>query len=110
MDRPRFLNTYQRRSLYFLDPTGTAVVPDPRWITGTPEQTASQLIGLLVEGPKEVLAPAVKNLLEDVTVIGSVTKADGRTTDVASDSAVSASTSRGSARWAGRIANCSPRR
>ncbi|OWY82128.1 MULTISPECIES: MtrAB system accessory lipoprotein LpqB [Rhodococcus] len=82
MDRPRFLNTYQRRSLYFLDPTGNAVVPDPRWITGTPEQTASQLIGLLVEGPKEVLAPAVKNLLEDVTVIGSVTKADGRTTDV----------------------------
>ncbi|WP_241385940.1 MtrAB system accessory lipoprotein LpqB [Rhodococcus sp. CH91] len=82
MDRPRFLNSYQSRSLYFLDPTGTAVVPDPRWISGTPEQIASQLIGLLVEGPKAALAPAVRNLLEDVTVIGSVTKADGRTTDV----------------------------
>lgn len=82
MDRPRFLNSYQRRSLYFVDPTGSAIVPDPRWISGGAEQTAAQLIGLLVEGPKPALAPAVQNLLDDVTVIGSVTKADGRTTDV----------------------------
>lgn len=82
MDRPRFLNSYQRRSLYFLDPSGSAIVPDPRWISGGAEQTASQLIGLLVEGPKPALASAVRNLLEDVKVVGSVTKADGRTTDV----------------------------
>ncbi|UYP17825.1 MtrAB system accessory lipoprotein LpqB [Rhodococcus sp. Z13] len=82
MDRPRFLNSYRSRSLYFVDPSGTAIVPDPRWITGTPEQTAAQLIGLLVEGPKTVLAPAVQNLLEGLTVVGAVTKADGRTTDV----------------------------
>ncbi|WP_407443263.1 MtrAB system accessory lipoprotein LpqB [Rhodococcus sp. (in: high G+C Gram-positive bacteria)] len=82
MDRPRFLNTYQRRSLYFVEPTGETVVPDPRWITGSPEQTAAQLIGLLVEGPKASLEPAVRNLLEDVTVVGAVTKADGRTGQV----------------------------
>lgn len=82
MDRPRFLNSYQRRSLYFVEPAGETVVPDPRWITGSPEQTASQLIGLLVEGPKASLEPAVRNLLEDVTVVGAVTKADGRTGQV----------------------------
>ncbi len=82
MDRPRFLNSYQRRSLYFVEPAGETVVPDPRWITGSPEQTAAQLIGLLVEGPKASLEPAVRNLLEDVTVVGAVTKADGRTGQV----------------------------
>lgn len=82
MDRPRFLNSYERRSLYFVEPSGETVVPDPRWITGTPEQTAAQLIGLLVEGPKASLAPAVRNLLEGVNVIGPVTKADGRTGQV----------------------------
>lgn len=82
MDRPRFLNSYQRRSLYFAEPSGQTVVPDPRWITGNPEQTAAQLIGLLVEGPKPSLDPAVRNLLEGITVLGAVTKADGRTTQV----------------------------
>ncbi len=82
MDRPRFLNSYERRSLYFVDPSGETVVPDPRWITGNPEQTAAQLIGLLVEGPKASLAAAVRNLLEGVTVVGAVTKADGRTGQV----------------------------
>ncbi|MFI6397704.1 MtrAB system accessory lipoprotein LpqB [Rhodococcus coprophilus] len=82
MDRPRFLNSYERRSLYFVEPSGETVVPDPRWITGNPEQTAAQLIGLLVEGPKASLASAVRNLLEDVTVVGAVTKADGRTGQV----------------------------
>lgn len=82
MDKSRFLNSYQRRSLYFLEPSGSTVVPDPRWIAGPPEQTAAQLIALLIEGPKPALAPAVRNLLDDVTVLGAVTKADGRTTQV----------------------------
>ncbi|MEE2032854.1 MtrAB system accessory lipoprotein LpqB [Rhodococcus chondri] len=82
MDRPRFLNSYQRRSLYFVEPSGHTVVPDPRWISGTPEQAAAQLVGLLVEGPKPSLAPAVRNLLEGVTVLGAITKADGRTSQV----------------------------
>ncbi|WP_420753557.1 MtrAB system accessory lipoprotein LpqB [Rhodococcus sp. O3] len=82
MDRPQFLNTYQRRSLFFVDPSGQTVVPDPRWIAGTQEQAASQLIELLVEGPKPSLEPAVRNLLDDVDVIGPITKADGRTAQV----------------------------
>ncbi|MGC0364901.1 hypothetical protein ABH922_002885 [Rhodococcus sp. 27YEA15] len=78
MDRAQFLGAYQRKSLFFLDPSGTTVVPDLRWISGTQDQMAAQLIGLLVDGPKEALATAVRNQLGDgVAVIGPITKADG---------------------------------
>ncbi|HEY5856554.1 MAG TPA: MtrAB system accessory lipoprotein LpqB [Aldersonia sp.] len=83
MDRPQFLNSYQRRSLYFLDPTGTATVPDPRWISAGREQLAGELIGLLIDGPKPPLASGVRNLLgEKVSLRGPITKADGRTESV----------------------------
>ncbi|TXG92592.1 MtrAB system accessory protein LpqB [Rhodococcus rhodnii] len=80
MDRALFLGSYQQRSLYFLDPTGTALVPDPRWISGGDDQLAAQLVGLLVEGPKSALEPGVRTELGDgVTLAGPITKADGRT-------------------------------
>ncbi|MCQ4121444.1 MtrAB system accessory lipoprotein LpqB [Rhodococcus tibetensis] len=83
LDRAQFLNTYQRKSLYFLDPAGTTVVPDPRWVSGAQDQMAAQLMGLLIDGPKSALAPAVRNELgERVSVRGPITKADGRTAQV----------------------------
>lgn len=83
MDRPQFLNTYQRKALYFLDPTATTVVPDPRWVAGSQDQMATQLISLLIDGPKPSLAAAVRNELGDgVSVLGTITKADGRTSQV----------------------------
>lgn len=83
MDRPQFLNAYQRRSLYFLDPSGERVVPDPRWVFGAQDQMAVQLIGLLIDGPKPTLAPAVRNQLGNgVSLRSPVTKADGRTAGV----------------------------
>ncbi|MFC9555129.1 MtrAB system accessory lipoprotein LpqB [Rhodococcus sp. NPDC056960] len=82
LDRAQFLNTYQRKSLYFLDPAGTTVVPDPRWVSGPQDQMASQLISLLIDGPKAALAPAVRNELAGVSVRGPITKADGRTAQV----------------------------
>lgn len=82
MDRAQFLNTYQRKSLYFVDPAGTTVVPDPRWVFAEPDQMASQLIGLLIEGPREPLAAAVRNELEGASLRGPITKADGRTAGV----------------------------
>ena len=83
MDRPEFLNSYQRRSLYFLDPTAETVVPDLRWIAASPDQLATQLIGLLIDGPKSSLAAGVRNELgSGVSILGSVTKADGRSSQV----------------------------
>ncbi|MCX5044548.1 MtrAB system accessory lipoprotein LpqB [Aldersonia sp. NBC_00410] len=82
MDRSQFLNAYQRKSLYFVDPTGTSTVPDPRWISSGREQHATELIGLLIQGAAPALAPAVRNELEKVSIRGPITKADGRTSSV----------------------------
>ncbi len=83
LDRPQFFSSYQRESLYWLNPEGTTTIPDPRWISAGQDQLAAQLIGLLVDGPKETLAPAVRNQFAGkVSVRGPITKADGRTESV----------------------------
>ena len=41
MERPQFLGAYQRKSLFFLDPTSQTVVPDLRWISGGQDQVAA---------------------------------------------------------------------
>ncbi|WP_433606096.1 MtrAB system accessory lipoprotein LpqB [Prescottella agglutinans] len=83
MDRPQFLNSYQRKSLYFLDPSAQTVVPDPRWISSSQDQMVTQLIGLLIDGPKPSLSGAVRNELgSGVSVLGPITKADGRQSQV----------------------------
>ncbi len=83
IDVPQFLTSYQRKSLYFLDPSGTTTVPDPRWISASQDQVAAQLIGYLVDGPSPSLAPAVRNELGGkVSLRGPVAKADGRTSSV----------------------------
>ncbi|RVW04979.1 MtrAB system accessory lipoprotein LpqB [Rhodococcus spongiicola] len=79
MDRPDFLSSYQRNSLYFLEPTSQTVVPDPRWVASSQDQRATQLIGLLIDGPKSSLSGAVRNELgSEVSVLGPITKADGQ--------------------------------
>lgn len=82
MDRTQFLSSYQRRSLYFVDPTGTTLVPDQRWVNTAQEALTSTLTTLLQVGPRASLEPAVRNLLNDVTTTGEITKADGRDTAV----------------------------
>ncbi|TSD97342.1 MtrAB system accessory protein LpqB [Skermania sp. ID1734] len=83
MDRPQFLNTYQRKSLYFLDPTGTTTVADPRWISASQDQLAAQLIDMLMRGPKDRIKMAVRTQFSPgITLAGPITKADGRTSSV----------------------------
>lgn len=82
MDRTQFLNTYERESLYFLDPSGSTVVPDPRWVSDTETRLVAKLIGLMIDGPTDALAPAVRNELANVSVRGPITKVDGRTEQV----------------------------
>ena len=83
LDRPLFFKSYKNVALYFLDPSGTTTVPDLRWIPSRQDQVAAQLIGLLLGGPKPALVPAVRTQLgENVSLIGQITKADGRTSSV----------------------------
>lgn len=45
--------------VYFLDPTSTYLVPDPRWLPNS-GLTATRLVTLLLDGPPEWLQPAVR--------------------------------------------------
>ncbi len=83
IDRAQFFSSYQRKSLFFVDPLGAALVPDVRWVSGSTDQMANQLLQLLIDGPKPTLAPAVSNeLAPGVGVRGTITKADGRSSQV----------------------------
>ncbi|MET0199827.1 MtrAB system accessory lipoprotein LpqB [Rhodococcoides fascians] len=84
IDRSQFFGAYQRKSLFFVDPLGAALVPDVRWVSGAADQMADQLVQLLIDGPKPSLAPAVSNELGNgVGIRGPITKADGRTSQEA---------------------------
>ena len=73
MLEPDFERLYDRLLAYFLDPTGTRVVPDPRYlITGEAQPTA--LLNRVLEGPSAALSAGVRNLLTgDVQLRSAVT-------------------------------------
>jgi hypothetical protein len=55
-----FSTAFRQRVLYFLDPTGTGVVPDVRHVVigQTPANRANRLISMLIHGPSAALAGA----------------------------------------------------
>ena len=63
--QPDFERVYDQLSVYFLDPTGRRLVPDPRYlITGEAQPTA--LVDRLLAGPSSELAAGVGNPLAGV--------------------------------------------
>ncbi len=83
VDSSAFYKSYHRNSLYFANGPGTMMVPDPRWTATGKEQLTQDLTTLLAAGPREGLAPAVRNLLaEPVSLRDRVTKANGATDNV----------------------------
>ena len=63
--QPDFERVYDQLSVYFLDPTGRRLVPDPRYlITGEAQPTA--LVDRLLAGPSSELAAGVGNPLASV--------------------------------------------
>lgn len=78
MDNSAFTKSYRRYLLYFIDPTGTTVVPDLRWISAGKVQLTQRLLSLLTEGPQPALNPVVRNqLAAPVALRGPITKANG---------------------------------
>ncbi|AHH21081.1 lipoprotein LpqB [Nocardia nova SH22a] len=83
VDSGAFYKAYHRYSLYFANGPGTMAVPDLRWVATTKDQLAQELVTLLAGGPREALAPAVRNLLADpVSLRTDITKANGATDNV----------------------------
>ncbi|ULE33579.1 MtrAB system accessory lipoprotein LpqB [Mycobacterium sp. IDR2000157661] len=79
LDWQQFQATYKRHTLYFADPTGSTVVPDPRYVAvSEPDQLATELVSKLIAGPRPEMANAVRNLLgPPLKLRGPVTRADG---------------------------------
>ncbi|MGZ4570179.1 MAG: LpqB family beta-propeller domain-containing protein [Blastococcus sp.] len=72
---PDFQRLYDARSAFFLDPTGTRIVPDPRYlITGEAQPTV--LVERLLSGPSAGLAAGVRNPLAGVHLRRTVTVND----------------------------------
>lgn len=84
LDWGQFQSTYKRNTLYFVDPTGQTVVPDPRYVAvSDPDQLATELISKLIAGPRPEMARGVRNLLAaPLRLTGPVTRADGGSTGV----------------------------
>ncbi|MGY1632354.1 LpqB family beta-propeller domain-containing protein [Geodermatophilus sp. SYSU D01186] len=69
---PDFERLYERRDLYFVDPTGQRVVPDPRYlISGEAQPTV--LVERMLDGPSASLAAGVHNELAGVSLRSTVT-------------------------------------
>ncbi|GAB3199677.1 MtrAB system accessory lipoprotein LpqB [Geodermatophilus arenarius] len=69
---PDFERLYDDLAVYFVDPTGTRVVPDPRYLVSGDAQPTT-LVQRLVEGPSPALAAGVTNALGGVTLTRAVT-------------------------------------
>lgn len=83
MEQTAFAKSYRRYVLYFVDPTGTTVVPDLRWISVAKNQLAQRLLSLLAEGTQPALASVVRNeLAPPVTLRGRITKPNNDDNDV----------------------------
>jgi hypothetical protein len=84
LDWQQFQATYKRSTLYFADPTGTTVVPDPRYVAvSDPDQLATELISKLTAGPRPEMANTVRNLLgTPLKLRNPATRADGGKTGI----------------------------
>ena len=84
LDWQQFQSTYKRDTLYFVDPTGKTVVPDPRYVAvSDSDQLATELVSKLVSGQRPEMANTVRNLLgPPLRLRGPVTRADGGKTGV----------------------------
>ena len=84
LDWQQFLATYKRSTLYFVDPTGKTVVPDPRYVAvSDPDQLPTELVSKLVAGPRPEMDNTVRNLLAaPLRLRGPVTRGDGGKTGV----------------------------
>jgi hypothetical protein len=77
---PDFQRTYDQVDAFFLDPTGTRLVPDPRFLVSGDAQP-NALVERLIAGPSPTTAAGVTNALADARLRTTVSS-DGQTATV----------------------------
>jgi len=76
---PDFSRTYEPVNAYFLDPTGTRVVPDPRYLV-TGEAQPNTLVTRLLGGASPTVAAGVVNPLAGAELRSTVSVSNGTAT------------------------------
>lgn len=71
ISRYHFQTNYEVLDLHFMDPTGTVLVPDPRWFAQN-VLTPQVVVDAQQAGPGEWLAPAVRPRLWSRSAVGEV--------------------------------------
>ncbi|PXY21440.1 LpqB family beta-propeller domain-containing protein [Prauserella muralis] len=72
-----FTDSYFRVPVYFFAPDSTAIVPDLRYVVARPQSgLPARVMDLLLSGPSNGLAGAVRNPLADATLDSNVTGAN----------------------------------
>ena len=77
---PDFQRTYDQLDAFFLDPTGTRLVPDPRFLVAGQAQP-NALVERLIAGPASTIAAGVANPLAGARLRAAV-HSDGQTATV----------------------------
>jgi hypothetical protein len=72
---PDFERLYDQRDVFFVDPTGQRVVPDPRLLIGGDAQPTA-LVQRILDGPSGPVAAGVRNPLTGVQLRNAVTIKD----------------------------------
>jgi hypothetical protein len=70
-------HAYRQETVYFSNPSGTALVPDLRWLSDDQNDLAKQLLATLLAGPAAALEAAVKNEFAGGISINQLGRADG---------------------------------
>src|ERR1700704_5944915 len=64
LDWQQFQSTYKRNTLYFADPTGKTVVPDPRYGAGSEAaELPTEWVSKLIIGPRREINTGVPTLV-----------------------------------------------
>lgn len=71
IDRTDLRSHYEPRNLYYYDTTGQSLVSDRRWVYSRVPSVETLLMNMLVDGPEERIAPAVRSAIPgDVAFTG----------------------------------------
>lgn len=77
LDRTDFVAAYDARDVYFVDPRGSMLVPDRRWIYTRQQSIGASLISLLSNGPRPQLGDAVSSLVPRTATVRTQRTEDG---------------------------------
>ena len=77
LDRADFFSAYEARDLYFVNPRGSMLVPDRRWMYTRQQSIGASMVSLLNNGPNPLLGDAVNSLIPPMATVRTQRTGEG---------------------------------